>query len=101
MDRRVELHHILENTLGTKNVFFEPPESFKLTYPCIVYYLSGHNERRADNDQYTLIKHYTMVYITQKADDAMIDKLEKLKFCSLNHPYVSSNLHHYAYNLYY
>ena len=101
MGRRVDLHHILEDTLGSKNVYFEPPESFKLTYPCIVYYLNGHYERPADNNQYNLKKQYSMTYITQKADDDMVDKLERLRYCGLIRPYTASNLHHYAYTIFY
>ena len=102
MGRRVDLHHILEDALGSKNVYFEPPESFKLTYPCIVYYFSGHFERPADNDQYNLRKQYSLTYITPKADDdTVVNKLERLRYCGLSRAYVASNLHHYAFNLYY
>lgn len=102
MGRRVDLHHILEKILGSKNVYFEPPESFKLTYPCIVYFFNGHYERMADNEQYNLRKQYSLTYITPKADDdEVVDKLERLRYCSLSRPYVNNNLHHYAFNLYY
>lgn len=101
MGRRADLHHILENTLGSRNVYFEPPESFKLTYPCIVYSLDGHFERPADNTQYSLVKRYTLTYITQKADDPMVDKIEALQYCSLNRPFMSANLRHYAYTIFY
>lgn len=101
MGRRADLHHILEAVLGSKNVYFDPPESFKLSYPCIVYSMNAHHERMADNEQYNLAKRYSLIYITQKADDPMVDKIELLQYCSLNQSYTSSNLHHYAYTIYY
>lgn len=101
MDRRVNLHKILVKTLGSKNVFFDPPEGFKLSYPCIVYNLGGHYERPADNRSYILMKRYDLTYITQKADDPMVDILEELPYCSLNRAFTTSNLHHYAYTIFY
>lgn len=101
MGRRADLHHILEATLGSKNVYFEPPESFKLTYPCIVYFLDAHHEALADNDQYSLSKRYAMTYLTFSPDDVMVDKLERLRFCHLSRHYTASNLHHYAYTIFY
>lgn len=100
-NRRADLHHILEGVLGSKNVYFDPPEDFKLKYPCIVYSLEGHAERLADNKQYNLMRRYRMVYITQRADDPTVDALDELQYCSLSQAYVSSNLRHYAYTIFY
>jgi hypothetical protein len=101
MGRRVDLHKILVNTLGSRNVYYDPPESKKLSYPCIVYSLEGHYERNADNQSYTLVKRYGMTYITEDSDDPMVDKLEALKFCSLNRPYTAGDLHHFSYTIFY
>lgn len=101
MGRRADLHHILEATLGSKNVYFEPPESFKLSYPCIVYFLDDNYEKMADNDQYGLSKRYAMTYLTLGVEDDMVDKLERLRFCHMTRHYTNSNLHHYAYTIFY
>ena len=98
---RVELDRILRTTLGTANVYFDPPESFKLKYPCIVYSLNGINQRKADNKTYIGLKRYGLTYITQDADDPMVDTLEELDFCHLNRPYDANGLHHYAYDIYF
>ena len=37
MDRRLQLHEELCSVLGSRNVYFQPPETIKLTYPCIIY----------------------------------------------------------------
>lgn len=98
---RVELDRILRSTLGTSNVYFDPPESFKLKYPCIVYSLSGRTENFADGSRYYDIKRYTMIYITKDADDPMVDTLDELKYCRLSRPYTSDGLFHYAYDIYF
>ena len=98
---RPELDAILRSTLGSTNVYFDPPESFKLKYPCIVYNLSGNYLRKADNKNYINMKRYTLIYITKDADDPMADVLEDLDHCSLDRPYSSDNLYHYAYTIYF
>lgn len=98
---RVELDRILRTTLGTTNVYFDPPESFKLKYPCIVYSLGGHSEVFADDSKYYDMKRYTMTYITKNADDPMVDTLDDLKYCRLSRPYTADGLFHYAFEIYF
>ena len=83
------------------DVYFDPPESFKLKYPCIVYSLEGNSETFADDTQYYGMKRYSLNYITQNADDPMIDTLDSLRYCRLNRPYTSDGLFHYAYDIYF
>ena len=98
---RVELDRILRTTLGSTNVYFDPPESFKLKYPCIVYSFDGHNEVFAENNIYYDMKRYSIIYITKEADDPMPDTLDGLKYCRLSRPYTSDGLFHYAYEIYF
>lgn len=98
---RVELDTILRATLGSSNVYFDPPESFKLKYPCIVYGLSNHVERFSENTVYNRLKRYAITYITRDADDPMVETIEDLEYCHLNRPYTSDGLFHYAYDIYF
>lgn len=98
---RVELDRILRKTLGSSNVYFDPPESFKLKYPCIIYSLGGHSETFADNAQYYGMKRYSLLYVTQNADDPMAETLDELQYCRLTRPYTSDGLFHYAYEIYF
>lgn len=98
---RVELDNLLRTTLGSTNVYFDPPESFKLKYPCIVYSLSAHIERFSDDSLYNRMKRYTLLYITKDADDPMVETLEDLKYCHLSRPYMADGLFHYAYDIYF
>ena len=34
---REELHELLVSVLGSRNVYFQPPESIRMQYPAIVY----------------------------------------------------------------
>ena len=41
MDRRLLFHEVLCEVLGSRNVYFQPPESVKMCYPAIVYARNG------------------------------------------------------------
>lgn len=98
---RADLDRILRTTLGTSNVYFDPPESFKLKYPCIIYSFEGNADMHADNKTYYRYKRYSMLYITQNADDQMADTLSDLSFCKLARSYTANNLYHYAFEIFY
>ena len=99
MCSRVELDAILRATLGTTNVYYDPPESFKLKYPCIVYHDSGRIVWKADNQTYIKYRRYMLNYITPNADDPKVDVIEELPFCKMATPYASDGLFHYPYNI--
>ena len=52
MGSRLELQAKLEEALGSKNVYYQPPESLKLTYPAIIYSMSGMSRKHADDQEY-------------------------------------------------
>ena len=101
MGTREELDNLLCQTLGSSNVYFQPPENLQIMYPCIVYSLNGFFNRPADNKTYHRRREYDMVYITHDPDDAMIEKLEDLPYTSMGRPYTADNLYHYPYTIYF
>ena len=58
MRSRLELHDILVEILGSRCVYFQPPEKVKMNYPCIVYELSKIKSTMADNKRYLNTKRY-------------------------------------------
>lgn len=100
-NRRVNLHRELESILGSKNVYYDPPESFKLKYPCIVYYLENLLDTPADNIAYRRMRRYNMTYITTDSEDPIAERLADLRYCRLNRPFSVSDLFHFAYTIYY
>ena len=101
MGTREDLDAILCETLGSENVYFQPPESLRMNYPCIVYSLTGHFNRPADNLVYHRRRQYELLFITRDPDSEMIEKIADLPYCSLGRPYSADNLHHYPYTIYY
>jgi hypothetical protein len=101
MATRLDLQTLLEETLGSKNVYFQPPESMKISYPAIVYSLGNIENDYADDVCFTSVKQYLVVYITNDPDSEMIDKLNKLPYCRFDQHYRADNLNHYTYRMYF
>ena len=101
MATRLDLQTLLENTLGSENVYFQPPESKQISYPAIIYSLGNMESNYADDVCFTSVKQYSVVYITKDPDSEMIDKLAHLPYCRFDRHYKSENLNHYVYNLYF
>ena len=98
---REALQALLEELLGSRNVYFQPPESVKLKYPCIVYERSDIRTVRADNLPYLKHKRYTVTYIDEDPDSKIPDKLLELERCGFDRHLTSDNLNHDVFTLYY
>ena len=102
MGTRLELHEELCEILGSRNVYFQPPESIKLQYPCIVYDPAYVNIHRADNKAYRMTDKYNVRYITPNADDIKYhDILTHFETVAFDRYFRSDGLHHYTISLYY
>lgn len=83
-----------------ENVYFQPPTGRKIVYPCIIYELKKSNVRYADNAPYALYDMYDIKYITRDPDDPVRSQLVLLPLCTSQNSYVSDNLHHYPFSIY-
>lgn len=102
MDRRLSLHQELKGLLGNDNCYYQPPESLKLKYDCIVYNLSSANVDRANNETYLFTRRYNVTLITKDPDNPLIETIVKhFKRCSFNNHYTKEHLNCYNYTLYY
>ena len=102
MASRLELHEELCGLLGSQNVYFQPPESIKLSYPCIVYSRSGVDVAKADNRLYKRINEYEITVIDRDPDSEISNYiLEHFPMCRFDRDYTSNNLNHTVLTLYY
>lgn len=101
MGNRLELQSKLEELLGSRNVYYQPPENLKMEYPAIVYSKSNIRSTFANNAGYLFLTQYTITVIDKKPDNIVIDKLLILPYCSFDRHYKSDNLNHYVLTLYF
>ncbi len=100
-ERRIALHEKLVAVLGDSHVYFQPPESIKLTYPCIVYTLGSIDSNHADNKVYGQCKSYEITVITTDPDSDLPERMACMPLCRHNRHFVSDNLYHDVYTMYY
>lgn len=101
MASRLKLQSELEKLLGNRNVYYQPPESIKMSYPAIVYSKSNIKKSFADDVGYSSTHRYEITVIDKKPDNPVIDKLLMLSYCSFDRHYISDNLNHDILTLYY
>ena len=101
MRPRAELHEILCNVLGSRNIYFQPPETIKLKYPAIVYSRDNIRNYHADNDVYNQMIVYQLMIIDKNPDSNIVQNISKLPLCQFNRHYVADNLNHDIFLIYF
>lgn len=101
MASRLELQSKLEELLGNRHVYYQPPESLKIEYPAIVYSKNSIRVRKADDSLYSKMNQYSVIVVDKKPDNSVIDKLLQLPYCSYDRHYVSDNLNHDSLTLFF
>jgi len=97
----LKLQSEFEKLLGSRNVYYQPPESVKMSYPAIRYSLSNPKVEYANNSKYSKMKSYDGIVISRDPDPEIIEKISDLPYCSFGRPYVADNLNHYPFTIYY
>jgi hypothetical protein len=100
-DRRLELQTLLEEILGSTNVYFQPPESLRINYPCIIYSREGGESSYADNYLYKFKMRYQVLYIDRNPDASIQERIRGLKYCRFDRQYAKNNLHHDSFTLFF
>ena len=101
MADRLELHSVLQELLGSSNVYWQPPESIKMQYDAIRYSKKTIDSKYANDRKYSMIDCYEIIVISRLPDNPVIKKLLSLPYCSYDRHYVADNLHHDVLTIYY
>lgn len=101
MANRLDLQSLLEELLESRNVYYQPPESIKMSYPAIKYSKSNIRSSYANNGKYSMRDCYELIVIAKLPDDPVIKKLLALPYCSYDRHYVADNLNHDVLTIYY
>lgn len=96
---RQNLHQILKEICP--NCYYVVP-SKGMKYPCIKYHRDVDQTMYADDIKYLNMKRYILTLIDTNPDSEYEDKLLELPYCSIQRaPYVTDNLYHFTFNLYF
>lgn len=99
--KQEQLQTILETVLNSEFVYFQPPASVQLTYPCIVYERDYIKTRFASNLPYSHAKRYKVTVMDRSPDSSISDAIALLAMCAFDRHFVINNLHHDVFTLYF
>lgn len=100
-DRRLELHNVLLSIMTNGNVYHQPPENFKLKYPCIIYERSRDYTFHGDNIPYNRRLRYTITLIDKDSVSQFLEPIMNLPMCAFDRHFANDNLNHDVFTLYY
>jgi len=100
MASRLELHEELVKALGSRNVYFQPPESIKMKYPAIVYERNDIKNKHGDDDIYLQCYQYKVTVIDYDPDSEIIKRISRIKMSRFNRHFVSDGLNHDVFTIY-
>lgn len=86
---------------AASRVYFQPPENFKMKFPCIVYRISTPYDGKADNIHYTKMRGYEITHINANPDNEIHELIADFPYCEFLRFFASANMNHYVYNLYF
>ena len=79
MASQPEWQDILQGIIGLEpdrdNVFYQPPATVQLSYPCIIYALDDMHTLRADNVNYLITPTYEVTIVSRNANNPFIKKM--------------------------
>ena len=101
MAPRLELQAIFTDILETDEVYFQPPPSVQMTYPCIVYRRDYELANYANDKPYTHRRRYQVIIIDRNQDSEIPAKIAALPLCVYDRFYTADNLNHDVYKLFF
>lgn len=97
---RRKLHEKLKTIIGSEAVYYQPPESLKMKYPCVVYNLSSLNQKYGDNKLYLYNRCYEVTIICYDPINTYQEKMLELEKVRFNRHFVSDGLNQYSYTIF-
>lgn len=102
MASRLFLHNDLLTKVGIPYAYFQPPESVKMHYPCIVYNRSRVHMAYADNKTYHFRNAYEVTVIDPNPDSVYVERMKTtFPMTSFLRHFTSDNLNHDVFLVYY
>ncbi|QED11520.1 hypothetical protein PP914_gp030 [Arthrobacter phage Qui] len=82
-------------------VYFQPPASLAMTYPCIVYQRDSASIQHASNLPYRNMKRYQVTIMDYDPDSGIPDAVAKLPTANFSRHFTADKLNHDVYTLYF
>lgn len=84
-----------------KYAYFQPSETVKMNYPCVIYQLNNIDDKPADDGSYISTNSYMVTIIDKDPDSEYPAKIKAFRYCRFVRFYTADNLNHWVFELYY
>lgn len=82
------------------HVYYNPPASIQLVYPCIIVQLDDVLHGHANGKVYKRDNRYSLTIIDTNPDSELRAAVDDLPMTSMNRSYVADGLWHFAYTMF-
>lgn len=96
---RSELQSIFKAMV--EHVYFQPPSTIRMQYPCILYKRDYASVTFADNIKYLGKKRYLVTVIDDDPDSVLPAMVDSLPYSSFDRFYTGDDLNHDVYNVFF
>lgn len=96
-----QLQTLLSGIPDVVAAYLQAPPANMMQYPCILYSLDDRGTAFADNNPYRHTKRYQVTVIDRNVRSTIPDEVAKLPMCSFDRRFMSNNLYHEVFNLYF
>ena len=101
MGKRLDLQAMLEELLGSEEVYYQPPASVKMQYPAIVYSRNKIDNTAADDGVYMQSLEYKVTVIDSDPDSDIVLKVSRIPRCKFVTHYTADGLNHDVFTIIY
>ncbi len=102
---RLYVQDLLETSMTlagySPHVYYQPPESIKLVYPCIVYDRDRFETAYANGKIYKDMTKYTLTVMDKDPVSPLVDILRAIEYCEMDREFTSDNVHHFVFTFFY
>ena len=99
--KRLEFHSILESLPGVVKAWYQRPPKNNMNLDNCILYTGKPGIRYADNHAYLKGTYYTVTFIHSDPDSETVDAILGLQYCSFDRHFISDDLHHDVFNIFF
>ena len=100
MIAREDLQKMLEEILGSKNVYFQAPPNTGMKYPAIVYSFERFKRRNADNQPYILTGQWQITHMYKSIKNDLKEMfIFEIPCCAFDRRMITDGIYHDYYSI--
>ena len=101
MKRKNDIGKLLHTLPVQDEIHFQPSESVKLKYPCILYEFDGYRDFHGDDGRHIVRESFTVTHIYKDPTQNLRETIRSLfSYVRFDRVFIADNLYHDVYSVY-